>query len=227
VILFPRVFQKLRYDVGLPTVEIAIRGVMGNVLANQAGEKDPDSSIQLLARIREGDADALNQLIERHLPALQRWARGRLPYGIRDLEDTADLVQETVIQALRHLDHFEYRREGALQAYLRQAVYNRIRMEFRRKRSRPQRVELDAEQQDDAVSPLEEAVGHEALERYERALARLKPEDRETVVTKIELDCSYAELARALGKPSADAARMALGRALLRLAEEMKSEQRS
>ena len=197
---------------------------MGNVLAYQAGEEDPDSSIRLLARIREGDADALNQLMERHLPALQRWARGRLPYGIRDLEDTADLVQETVIQALRHLNHFDYRREGALQAYLRHAVYNRIRMEFRRKRSRPARTELDSKCEDAAASPLELAVGREALERYEQALARLTPEDREAVVAKMELDCTYAELARALGKPSADAARMAVGRALLRLAKEMKRE---
>jgi RNA polymerase sigma-70 factor (ECF subfamily) len=200
---------------------------MAEASAIQSGGEDPDSSIQLLARVREGDSDALNRLIARHLPPLQRWARGRLPRGIRDLEDTADLVQETVIQALKHLDHFEYRREGALQAYLRHAVYNRIRMEFRRKRSRPTRTELNPEHADVAASPLEEAVGREAVERYERALARLKPEDREAVIAKLELDCSYAELARALGKPSADAARMAVGRALLRLAEEMKRDPRA
>jgi RNA polymerase sigma-70 factor, ECF subfamily len=180
--------------------------------------------VELLARIRAGDAEALNRLLARHLPALQRWARGRLPSGVRDLEDTADLVQESVIQALKHLDHFEYRRDGALQAYLRQAVYNRIRMEFRRKRSRPQRAEFDSQHETPAASPLDLAVGSEALERYERALARLKPEDREAVIAKMELDCSYAELARALRKPSADAARMAVGRALLRLAAEMKHD---
>jgi len=192
----------------------------------ETGAEDPDSSINLLSRIRDGDAEALNRLIARHLPPLQRWARGRLPRGIRDLEDTADLVQETVIQAIKHLNHFEYRREGALQAYLRHAVYNRIRMEFRRKQSRPARTELDSEPEDVSASPLEQAVGREAVERYERALARLKPEDREAVIAKMELDCSYAELARALGKPSADAARMAVGRALMRLAEEMKREPR-
>jgi RNA polymerase sigma-70 factor (ECF subfamily) len=190
----------------------------------QSGGEDPDASFHLLARIREGDAEALNRLLARHLPALQRWARGRLPYGIRDLEDTADMVQEAVIQAIKHLDHFEYRREGALQAYLRQAVYNRIRMEFRKKRARPSRTELDPEHQAGDASPLEQAVGQEAIERYERALAKLKPEDREAVIVKMEMECSYAELARALGKPSADAARMAVSRALLRLAEEMKRE---
>lgn len=192
-----------------------------------AGGEDPESSINLLARVREGDADALNRLMARHLPPLQRWARGRLPHGVRDLEDTADLVQETVIQALKHLDRFEYRREGALQAYLRQAVYNRIRGEFRKKRARPSRVDVDSRQEDLSPSPLEHAVGAEALERYERALARLKPEDREAVIARMEMDCSYAELARALDKPSADAARMAVGRALMRLAEEMKRDRES
>jgi RNA polymerase sigma factor (sigma-70 family) len=197
------------------------------ILAGQIGAEDPESSIHLLARIREGDTDALNRLISRHLPSLQRWAHGRLPNGIRDLEDTADLVQETLIQALKHLDHFEYRHEGALQAYLRQAVYNRIRMQFRRKRAHPFQTELDPEHADAAPSPLEQAVGQEAVTRYDRALARLKPEDREAVITKMELDCSYAELARAIGKPSADAARMFVGRALLRLAEEMKRDPRA
>jgi RNA polymerase sigma-70 factor (ECF subfamily) len=197
---------------------------MADAPALQAGAEDPESSINLLSRIREGDEEALNRLIARHLPPLQRWARGRLPTGIRDLEDTADLVQEAVIQALKHLNHFEYRREGALQAYLRQAVYNRIRMEFRRKRSRPHRTELGDEEKDAAASPLELAVGAEALERYERALARLQPDDREAVIAKTELDCSYADLAKALGKSSADAARMAVGRALVRLAEEMKRD---
>jgi RNA polymerase sigma-70 factor (ECF subfamily) len=197
---------------------------MVNVSGRYTGEDDPESSVYLLARIRDGDGDALNRLVARHLPALQRWARGRLPSGVRDLEDTADLVQETVIQALKHLDHFEYRRDGALQAYLRHALYNRIRMEFRKKRVRPIKTELGSERKDSAASPLEVAVGHEALERYEQALARLKPEDREAVIAKMEMDCSYADLARALGKPSADAARMAVSRALLRLAEEMKSD---
>ena len=61
----------------------------------------------------------------------------------------------------------------------------------------------------------------EAVERYEAALARLRAEEREAIVARIEMGGSYQEVAQALGKPSADAARMAVSRALLRLAEEM------
>jgi RNA polymerase sigma-70 factor (ECF subfamily) len=71
-------------------------------------------------------------------------------------------------------------------------------------------------------SPLEQAIGREAVERYERALQRLRPEEREAIIGRIEMGHSYEELAEALGKPTADAARKAAQRALVRLVEEMK-----
>ena len=58
------------------------------------------------------------------------------------------------------------------------------------------------------TSPLEAALFRETSEKYEAGLAQLKPEEREAIVTGIEFGLSYAELAEALGKPSADAARM-------------------
>ena len=88
---------------------------------------DPESSIELLERARAGDSDALDRLLGRYLPRLRRWASGRLPRGARDLSDTDDLVQDTVFRTLRHIDGFHPQREGALQAYLRQAIMNRIR----------------------------------------------------------------------------------------------------
>src|SRR5207244_12886738 len=74
-------------------------------------------------------------------------------------------------------------------------------------------------------SPLEEAIGRETLERYESALLRLRPTDREAIMLRIELNYPYADIATALGKPSIAAAQMAVSRALVRLAEEMASRQ--
>jgi RNA polymerase sigma factor (sigma-70 family) len=184
------------------------------------------STTDLLARARAGDRQAVDVLFSRYLPLLRRWARGRLPQRARDLRDTDDLVQETLIHTLRRLDAFEMRHEGALQAYLRQAIVNRVRDEVRRAGRSP--VQTDVIGHEDAgpggVSPLEEAIGHEALERYERALGRLRPEEREAVIARVELGHRYEDVATALGKPSADAARMAVSRALVRLAEEMNRE---
>ena len=92
---------------------------------------------------------------------------------------------------------------------------------MRRARRAPPADLLDTNAADPAASPLEEAIGAEAMERYEAALGRLRPEEREAIVTRVEMDGSYQQVAKALGKPSADAARMAVSRALLRLAREM------
>jgi len=180
-----------------------------------------DTTFDLVERAKAGDSDALNHLFARFLPSLRRWASGRLPRWTRDLMDTDDLVQETVVRAVKRIDRFESRHEGALQAYLRQAVVNRIRDEVRRARRAPPADLLDTNAADPAASPLEEAIGAEAMERYEAALGRLRPEEREAIVTRVEMDGSYQQVAKALGKPSADAARMAVSRALLRLAREM------
>jgi len=180
-----------------------------------------ESTSDLVERAKTGDRDALNSLFTRFLPPLRRWASGRLPSWTRDLMDTDDLVQETVLRSVKRIAAFESRHEGALQAYLRQAVVNRIRDEVRREKRSPASTELDESRAGGSVSPLEAAIGRQAVERYEEALARLRPEEREAIVARIEMDGSYHDVARALGKPSADAARMAVSRALLRLAEEM------
>jgi RNA polymerase sigma-70 factor (ECF subfamily) len=179
------------------------------------------TTLELLERVKAGDAGSLDALLERCLPPLRRWARGRLPRYARDLDDTQDLVQDVVAHTLTRLAVFEHRHQGALQAYLRQAVMNRIRDEVRRRARRPVAVELHEDHADAAPSPLDRAIGHEGVERYEAALARLDAGDREAIVARLELQQSYAEVAVALGKPSPDAARMAVVRALARLVEEL------
>lgn len=180
-----------------------------------------ESTFSLVERAHRGDEDALERLMTRHLMPLKRWARGRLPHWARDAADTDDLVQDALLQTFKRLDAVEIRGPGALQAYLRQAVLNHIRNELRKKARRPDIGEFDGFEVDGGLSPLEEAIGHEAVERYEQALAKLRPEEREAIIGRVEMGYSYEELADALGKPSAEAARKAAKRALVRLAREM------
>lgn len=191
--------------------------------SNGAGDELTSTS-DLLGRARAGDDEALNRLFARYLPALKRWARGRLPAWTRDLRDTDDIVQETLVQTLRRIDEFSPQHEGALQAYLRQAVVNRVRDEVRRVGRRPIAAEISEEHEDSSLSPLDQAIGREAAARYESALQKLRPGERELVVARVEMGNSYQEIAREHGKRSADAARMAVARALVRLAEEMDRE---
>lgn len=205
-----------------PEVEL-LSGSLTPFSSNGAGDGLTSTS-DLLARARAGDAAALNELFERYLPTLRRWARGRLPSWTRDLRDTDDIVQETLVQTLRHIDDFNPRHEGALQAYLRQAVVNRVKDEIRRVGRRPVPSELPEDYEDPSVSPLETAIGREAAARYEAALLRVKPEERELIVARVEMGNSYQQIAATHGKATADAARMAVTRALVRLAEEMDLE---
>jgi RNA polymerase sigma factor (sigma-70 family) len=185
-------------------------------------EAAPDSTRDLIDRARRGDQSAVERLFTRHLRPRQRWASGRLPPWARDLADTDDLVQDALLQTFKRLGEFEPRGSGALQAYLRQAVVNRLRDELRRKGRRPDETDIDDKSIAASGTPLEHAIGREALEHYEDALRRLKPEDRELIVARVEMEYTYEELAQALGKPSPEAARKAAQRALVRLAEEMK-----
>jgi RNA polymerase sigma-70 factor (ECF subfamily) len=182
---------------------------------------DLTSTIDLLGRLRSGDEGAVGELIERSMPPLRRWARGRLPNWARSVADTQDLVQDAVIRAMPHLKTFEARHAGALQAYLRQAIANRIRDEIRKVQARPVAEDAGSSLVDGAPTPLEQAIGSERLERYESALAQLQPAEREAIVARLELQQSYEEMAIALGKPSAGAARMAVMRAVRSLAKLM------
>jgi len=176
-----------------------------------------ETSLALLARARKGDAVALEALMGRYLTRLQRWASGRIPSGARGLLDTDDVVQDALLNTFRRLDHFEPRHDGALLAYLREAVANRIRNELRRRvPARDTSIDLDA-LPSELRSPLEAVVSRQALERYERALSQLDESERAAIVGRFEMGYSYDALARAIERPSAEAARKLTERALRRL----------
>src|SRR2546425_13276549 len=110
---------------------------------------EPDSALlsdeptmELVVKARLGDRGAVEALLQRCLPPLKRWAHGRLPAIARGYCDTNDLVQEAALHLVKRLDVFEPQHVGALQAYLRQSVINRIRDDIRRVTRQPPPVEL-------------------------------------------------------------------------------------
>jgi len=182
------------------------------------------ATVVLLRLAKDGDLNARDQLFHRYHARLTRWAAGRLPVRARSLLDTSDLVQETLIRVLEGLDRIEIRGPGGFQAYVRQAVLNRIADQVRWASRRPGPDGVPEFLHDASPSPLENAIGSDVLGRYERAFARLAEDDRELLHLRIELDFDYDEIAKMTGKPSRDAARMAVKRALSRLAEEMEHD---
>jgi RNA polymerase sigma-70 factor (ECF subfamily) len=193
---------------------------MTTITDGSLGDTPLETTISLLERARGGDSAAVDQLVERSLPPLRRWARGRLPQWARHLGDTQDLVQDAVLRTLPRLQTFKAEHPGALQAFLRQAISNHIIDEIRKVQRRPTVGEVP-ETSDPAPSPLEVVIGRQGIARYEAALQTLKPADREAIIARIELQQSYEEVAIALNKPTPNAARVAVTRALGRLLEAM------
>ncbi|HKH73807.1 MAG TPA: sigma-70 family RNA polymerase sigma factor [Vicinamibacterales bacterium] len=176
-----------------------------------------EPTIELVVRAQAGDRHAVEALLQRSIPQLKRWAHGRLPAAARNTLDTGDLIQETVLHVFRRLDTFQPRHVGAMQAYLRQSVLNRIRDEVRRIGRHPASCELPDDVPSDEPSPWEHAVKAEAVSRYCEALTMLSPRDRQLVVARIEAQWTHDEIARHFALPTPDAARMAVSRALRRL----------
>jgi RNA polymerase sigma factor (sigma-70 family) len=178
-----------------------------------------DATSELVMKAKDGDDAAVDALLRRQLPPLTRWARGRLPADARSQFDTCDLIQDAAFRAIGRLGTFEPRHAGSLQAYLRQAVMNRVRDEVRRARRRPPPLQLDENQASIGTSPLETIIQREAQHRYGKALLRLRPGDRRLILARAQLGWSFEDMAQRFGLPSAAAARMATTRATQRLRE--------
>ena len=177
-----------------------------------------EPTIELVGRARSGDMTAMEALLQRCLPPLKRWAHGRLPAAARGRLDTGDLVQEAALHVLGNLGTFEPRHVGAMQAYLRQSVINRICDEVRRICRQPPPLELPEDHPSDRTSPEEDAIRAEEYDHYREAVRRLAPKDRALIVARIEMQWSLAEIAHRYGMPTVDASRMAVNRAVKRLA---------
>lgn len=178
-----------------------------------------ETTYRLFSRWRRGEEDALNQLCLRYEGVLRRFFHLRLPPGIRSVLETSDLVQETLVQTVQNLERFDYSQPRALARYFFTAARNRLCQERVSAARKPGFSALSIEPEDLRPSPLEEMVGRERLELYEQALSRLKAKDRALIFHRVELGLPFARVADDLGMSSPDAARVATGRAVRRLAE--------
>ncbi len=193
--------------------------VRERAVTNPDQDSPLESTAYLLERHQDGDERAGERLVARYLPILRRWAHGQLPADARGLSDTDDLVQMTLIKALNSMKGFEVRREGAFFAYLRRILLNTLRDEVRKAGRRPRGPEIEENVPAPGPSILEQAVGKEAIDAYEAALAQLPEQQQQGVILRVEFGFTHPQIAEALGMPSANAARMMVARALVPLAE--------
>ena len=186
------------------------------------GAIELNSTAALIRSARDGDDRARHALLKRFLPLLLRWAHGRLPITLRDVNDTEDFVQIALIKALNQLGTFRSDRPGSFLIYLRRILLNQVRDELRRRRARPRTVELDESVQEvaDVETHIERAIGAEKFDAYQAAVGKLAKRQQELVIMRLEFGLSYPEIAAEVGG-TPDAARVMVTRAVAKLALEL------
>jgi len=172
----------------------------------------------LIDHAASGSDEAVRAICSRFGPQLTAWGRGRLPTHARDLLATEDIAQDVIARSLDRLGGFKSQDRGSFLAYLKTAFMNRVRNEIRNASRRPRREEVQDDLVDPAPSPIEQILGREAEERYNNALQLLSSEEQELVIGRLEFHMTYHELAIHTAKASPDAARMAVNRAIRKLA---------
>jgi len=184
--------------------------------------EDLESTANLLRRAQEGDIGARDRLFRRYYPRLTAIAHGKLAPRHRRMYDTEDLVQRTLLNAFGRLEYFKYQGEHSYMGYLCRALRNEI-LQIARKHP-PTRAHdgLSDDYLDPGETPFEVVARLEMFERYQEALNRLSEEKRRAVVMRIEY-YSYQEIADAIGRRTANAARMFVVRAVAEMAKHMRA----
>jgi RNA polymerase sigma-70 factor (ECF subfamily) len=192
---------------------------------------DPEPSRDLVERARAGDRAAFDDLIRRNERRLASLVAARLGRELRSVEESGDVIQSALGEAVRALQRFEYRGEGSFLRWLSTLVENKVRHHLRdlhREKRGPAAVtELVDEPRARDPSPSEAARGAELERSYHDALERMPPDEKELLLLHLEIGCTNDEIAGALGIGSGEAVRKRISRALVRLQQHMQHRGRA
>lgn len=180
-----------------------------------------DSTRGLFFRAKNGDLEAREKLWKRLRERLCRYAHGRLPKKLRSLMETEDVVQDALTQTFRRIDLFDPKHSGAFGVSLFTTMKRCLIDQHRRAGRQPAEGGTATSLAAEGLSPMEEAIEKEKLERIMTARSRLCEEDQALLSARLDLDLSYTDVALLFGKPSPDAARVAYERVIKRLVSKM------
>jgi RNA polymerase sigma-70 factor (ECF subfamily) len=148
----------------------------------------------LVARWLAGDERAATVLVERHAPALARFAAS---IGVRERSEMDEVVQDTFVRAFHSLA--EFRGDSSLRTWLftiqRRLVVDRRRA-ARRRRDQDEVQESDAATE---VTALDGMVATETEAQVLAAVQRLSTLQREVFTLRVTEGLSYREIAGVVG----------------------------
>jgi RNA polymerase sigma-70 factor (ECF subfamily) len=181
----------------------------------------PDEMQKLVQGISQGDAIALEELLQRSLPGLQRFIRLRAGRLLLAREESSDLVQSTCREILQHMDRFHYESEEAFQKWLYATALRKILDRARYYQADKRDADRETTPGSNAAyktftTPSQCAMSREELTRVQEAYGKLPPDYREIILLSRVLGLPHAEISQQMGR-SEGAVRVLLSRALARL----------
>lgn len=201
---------------------------------NQSIWPDGPHTEELLADAKAGDADAVDQLLDRHRDSLRRMVGMRLDKQIARRVDVSDVVQDVLVEANRRLQDYLQNPVMAFHLWIRQIAKDRIIDAHRRHRVSAKRS-VDREQQlvahanvdhstmelagqlcDPELTPAAAATAQELAVHVQSAIELLQERDREIILMRHYEQLSNQDIAQVLGLTE-PAASMRYLRALKRL----------
>lgn len=178
------------------------------------------------------------EILQRYRPWLLLLARMEIDGQFQGKFDASDVVQQTMLEAVRGLPKFRGGTEAEMLAWLRQVLAHVLAHEIRRYRGTQQRnvgreVSLEQSLTQSATrlrdmmvapgtSPSGQAVRHEQEVLLAEVLSRLPADYREVIVLRNLQGLDHEEVAKRMGR-SSGAVRMLWVRALAQLKLEMEN----
>jgi RNA polymerase sigma-70 factor (ECF subfamily) len=183
-----------------------------------AADSEPQPTLALLERVRRGDGNAVNGLLERHREAIKQMIDRRMDRGVQRRVDASDIVQDVLVEANRRLGEYLSNPTMPFQLWLRHMARDRLIDAHRRHRVAASRsvdrevplaadedrsgTELDGIVVDRELTPAAAATWHELERRFAAAVEALEESDRQIVLLRHFEHLSTAEVL-GLSKPAA------------------------
>ena len=158
---------------------------------------EPDSDMELVRLVRQGDEAAFRRVVDIHGPRLYLLAMSMLG----NCEDAQDVVQETFVGAFRGLRGFQER--STVKTWLTRILMNNV-ADLRRRRHLRKTLPFDEAAEQLGASPARRVTetGRADMRMDIAAVIGRLPEEHRTVIVLREMQgMTYEEIAAALGVP--------------------------
>jgi RNA polymerase sigma-70 factor (ECF subfamily) len=186
--------------------------------------------VDLLERAQQGDAQAVDELFNRHREYLHAIVALRMDRQMQSRVDASDIIQETYLQTSRRMDDYLRRRPMPFRLWLRKSAYECL-IQLRRRHVSAQQRAVAAELPlpaassaaqaalafaDSGTTPSQHVSRSDLANCVRLALAEIDEQDREILLMRTYEGLTNQEVSLVL-EIEPDAASKRYGRALIRL----------